>query len=426
MLRREVSLRIGARLSGHAVRGVLVDGTRVLAQASADGGRALGAVLNELGGMAPGAVQSVTLDISDVLLDALRRPDLEPGGSPVGVLRVLPRPPQHPAVADHPSDLLRSFVRYRATVAGGHDLFGAPLAPLDQAKAVEAARAARELGLGALAVVATGAVGSPGHESAVAEAVLDAVPELQVSLSHEVGGIGLLMRETAAVLNAVLLSVAGQVVDRCERATRRLGNVPCWFATSDGGRASAERLRALPVIGLEARAAMTLRGAAVRNEVKDAVMLIEDGDTYLIGEVRDGLPRVAPDLRGTLGLRLAAPQAVSTVVSTAAFHANRSRWLHGALGSPVSVIQNIELDLAAVGAASCEPTAWLDAVVHADSADELRARQRTMKERVLSMVVAGETPPGTERIIESSAVSLTYIPSGAYRLRVRAAAGTSP
>jgi hypothetical protein len=57
-------------------------------------------------------------------------------------------------------------------VRGGHDLFGTELTPLDIEAAVREARAAREAGFEALAVTATGAVGSTDHETAVAERIL--------------------------------------------------------------------------------------------------------------------------------------------------------------------------------------------------------------------------------------------------------------
>ena len=415
-------MRIGARLFGRVVRGVLADRGQVLAQSTAQGDRALRTVLRALGDRAPGGVRSVTFEISDLLVEAVRRPRTELDVTPVAVLRVLPRGPRHAALADHPWDTLRSLAPFRTTVGGGHDLFGTPLAPLDVPGAVEAAREARRRGLGAMAVVATGAVRTPGHETAVARAVLDAVPDLRVSLSHEVAGMGLLVRETAAVLNAALLSAAGRFVDRCQRAARVLGDVPCWFATGDGGRVSAERLRALPVHGLEAKWAMTLLGAAVLNRRDDATIVVEEGDVCTIGEVRDGLPHVAADLQGALGVRLAAPQPVLTVTSTESFRAAPARWLRGSPDVPPVVAAHGDLDPATVGAASCEPTSWVDLVVHAGSTEELRHQQRAAEDRARGMVTTSDAPPGSERIVESSATALAYVRAGTYRLRVRAAA----
>src|SRR5690606_13406500 len=112
-------MRIGARLSGRVVRGVLTDGHRVLRQSTAEGARALHTVLRELGEPAPRRVCSVTLEVSDLLVEAVRHPRADLSVTPVSVLRVLPRTPQHVALTDHPSATLRSFVLHRATVCGG-------------------------------------------------------------------------------------------------------------------------------------------------------------------------------------------------------------------------------------------------------------------------------------------------------------------
>ncbi|MFF3494619.1 hypothetical protein ACFYWS_25065 [Streptomyces sp. NPDC002795] len=416
-------MRIGVHLTGREARAVLADGSRVHACGAAMGGRALGTVLRELAGQATYSVRSVTLEVSDLLVDAVCRTGAGSAGAPVSVLRVLPRTSRHTASADHPSAMMRSFVAHRAAVSGGHDLFGTALAPLDVSGAVAAALEAHRSGLRAMAVVATGAVGAPGHESAVARAVLDAVPELRLSLSHEVGGVGLLLRESAAVLNAVMLSAAGDLVDRCRRAVRRLGDVSCWFATADGGRISAERLRALPVLGLDAAAAMNLLGAAALHGRGTGTVVVDDGRSCTIGELRDGLPHVAADLHSALGVRLAAPRPVVDVVGTEEFRADPARWLRGAPHEVPVIATEGRPDLGALGAALCEPTAWVDLVVQAESADELCRQRRAVEERALRMVVTSEAPPGSERIVESGATALAYMRAGTYRVRARATTG---
>lgn len=408
---------------------MLADGGRVHAHRTVQSGRVPGTLLRELAARAPHPVRSVTFEASALLADAVCGRGAGSAGTPVSVLRVLPRTTLHTASADHPSAMMRSFVAHRAAVSGGHDLFGTALAPLDVPGAVAAARAAHRSGLRAMAVVATGAVGTPGHESTVARAVLDAVPELRLSLSHEVGGVGLLLRESAAVLNAAMLSAAGDLVDRCQRAVRRLGDVPCWFATADGGRISAERLRALPVLGLDAATAMALLGAAALHGRDTGRIVVDDGQTCTIGELRAGLPHVAADLHSALGARLAAPRPVVDVVPAEDFRAAPERWLRDApqdvpvVDAEVREGQEDRPDPAALGAALCEPTAWVDLVVHAETADELAHQRRAVEERALRMVVTGEAPPGSERIVESRATALAYMRAGTYRVRARATTG---
>ena len=52
---------------------------------------------------------------------------------------------------------------------------------------------------------------SARHELLAAEIVKRELGEVHVSLSHEIGSVGLLERENATILNAALVGVAGDV-----------------------------------------------------------------------------------------------------------------------------------------------------------------------------------------------------------------------
>ena len=64
---------------------------------------------------------------------------------------------------------------------------------------------------------------SPRHELLAAEIVKRELGEIHVSLSHEIGSIGLLERENATILNGALAGVARDVA---ERDARRAGRAP--------------------------------------------------------------------------------------------------------------------------------------------------------------------------------------------------------
>ena len=65
---------------------------------------------------------------------------------------------------------------------------------------------------------------SAEHELAAAEIVREELgDDIHVSLSHEIGSIGLLERENATVLNAALRAVAAEVARRSGRRSRRTG-----------------------------------------------------------------------------------------------------------------------------------------------------------------------------------------------------------
>ncbi|RKT54604.1 hypothetical protein [Saccharothrix australiensis] len=424
-------MRIGVRLTPDLAHGALVDGGALVAAGSG--------APDELPARLAGGrrVDTVTWDVSAVLDASL--------GSVTGrvaAVRVLPGVTRAAALDGHPSALVRALVGWRARVTGGHDLFGAELAPLDL-DAGRAAELAAAGGLDTLAITATGAVGRADHEREVAARVLARRPGLRLCLSCEVGGPGLLEREAATVLNAALLDVADELVDRCAAATAALpGEVTCGFVTGEGGRVSAERLRSLPVLGLGAGDAARLSGAAVLGGAADAAVVLVGREEIAVGHVRDGLPRVEPDLAGPHGVRLAAPRpaltgwpagAVAAVAADLAGHEPQravvvvpddaedvaAGLLAGGGWTPVVV--RPAADPGAVGAACARAGAWLDVVATAETADELDRLRERVRQRALTVVATSGAAPGEEaRVVESTARPVAYLRSGVYRLHVRA------
>ncbi|MGW0518865.1 hypothetical protein [Crossiella sp. NPDC003009] len=431
-------MRIGVRLGVNRAHGALAHEGQVLAAGTeavaGRGGRQLSALLKRLAASSPSIVDSVTWDVSALLERALRR---GAGVQPVGAIRVLPRAPRQ---CGHPFELIRSLITWSATVTGGHDIFGAEMAPLDLDDALAKVAAAYAEGIRTLTVTATGASGSAEHEQAIAGRVAEEFPDLRVCLSHEVGGLGLVEREATNVVNAALLDFCEDLVDRCERITATLDGPPsCWFATGDGGRVSARRLRSVPARGVAATAAAALRGAALLAERPDGPVVLTGPKEILVGEVRAGWPRVEGDLLGALGVRLVAPQAAITVRPAAtadAFAAQlREQEGAGAVGvldeggeelaerlhrklRPVLSPVRGAADLCAVGAAVSEPSAWLDLVVTADSAEDLQRRQTMLEGQALSLVAASGGRPGRERVIRSVATPLAFLGRDVYRLWV--------
>ncbi|MBB1261158.1 hypothetical protein H3147_20365, partial [Streptomyces sp. OF8] len=404
------------------------------------------APLRALAAAAPRPVASVTWDISGPLQAALTAPEGTPGRARrVAAVRVVPRPPAAPPGGGHPSPLVTSLVSWRGVVRGGHDLFGTELAALEPEAVRRGVRDVLDSGARAVAVTATGAPASVDHESALAAELLARRPDLKLCLSHESGGLGLLEREAATVLNAALLEVADRVITSCEQATEALpGSPACWFATGDGGRVTGRRLRWTPVVGLAARTAAALIGAARTARVSDAVVALTDADEITIGQVRDGLPHVETDLTDGNGIRTCLPQPVLTRIpvhtpSAATLLATRSRHTSDVVAalSPAGVAvaealahpdhggpQHIHprADLTAVGAALTEPSAWVDILVPTDGPKCLEQHQRDAEQRALGLVAAHGAEPGSAYVVRSTATAAGYL--RVYRLQVRAASRT--
>ncbi|WP_432840211.1 hydantoinase/oxoprolinase N-terminal domain-containing protein [Dactylosporangium sp. CA-092794] len=366
----------------------------------------------ELTGAGPDAV---IVDISPTLLDAVVRPDSELPR--VAAVRIVPRAATDPALARSPAELVERRVARRFTVAGGHDLLGNELCPLDRG---QLAAVCAELAAGSIrhvAIVGAGSQARPAHERDVADAIQAAVPGARISVASEYGGQGLVAREATVVLDCALAVLTEQLLDRCERTLGRLpGGIPLRVARGDGGYSTPSRIRAMPVVAFGATAALELCGAAYLEGLDDCRVLLSRGGVQVAGEVRRGLALVSPAEPAGIGTELVVPTAVLSPEPDPA-PGVPGRVTDG----PVVRAQGDPWLLACVGAAISQPTSWLDEVAFIKSADQLETVRRDAEERATAFVMANGAAPGTAYFAEVSTVAVPYSPAGTVRIRVRVA-----
>ncbi len=362
-----------------------------------------------------GTPEAVTVDISPILLDAVRREHDLP---PVAVVRIVPRAATDPALARSPADVVERCIARRFTVAGGHDLLGNELCPLDRE---QLAAVCAELAAGPVrevAVVAAGSQARPAHERDVADAIQAAVPGARISVASDYGGQGLAAREATVVLDCALGVLTERLLDRCERTLARLpGRIHLRVARGDGGYSTPSRIRAMPVVAFGATEALELCGAAYLHGLADCRVLLPRDGVQVAGEVRHGLALVRPTEPAGIGTELVVPTAVLTPEPAVTVDGVPGR----VADVPVVHAPREPRLLACVGAAVSQPTSWLDEVAFIESAAELESVRRDAEERATAIVMANGAAPGTAYLAEVSTVAVPYSPSGTVRIRVRVA-----
>ncbi|GII93896.1 hydantoinase/oxoprolinase N-terminal domain-containing protein [Sinosporangium siamense] len=291
------ALRVGVDVGGTNTDAVVLDAAdRVLARAkrptspdvTAGLRAALDAVLGEIGGRAD-EVTRVMLGTTHATNAILERRSL----GRVAVLRLgAPATTAIPPLTGWPADLRRAVSAGEAVVGGGHFVDGRPIAPLDRA-AIR--RFLTEGGREADAVAVTGVFSPAGadQEREVAEIVRTelgaAVP---ISLSHEIGSLGLVERENATVLNAALYGVARDVTRALTDALAGRGLAPqTYFAQNDGTLMAVDHAARYPVLTIGSGPANSLRGAALLSGVSDAIVADVGGTSTDFGVLAGGFPR---------------------------------------------------------------------------------------------------------------------------------------
>jgi N-methylhydantoinase A/oxoprolinase/acetone carboxylase beta subunit len=288
-------LRIGIDVGGTNTDAVVVDETgRVLvAKKSATTPDPFDGIRNVMAqaliGVDTGEVTQAMLGTTHPANAIIQRRDL----GRVGVLRLAA--PSSLAIrpgAAWPQDLHKTVIGPSAIVGGGFEFDGTEIAPLDE-DAIRRFAGSFEDGIGAVAVSCAFAPASYDHELRAAEILAEELgKDFAVSLSHEVGSIGLLERENATILNASLLGVARRVVEGFHAALRQRGlSVDSFLTQNDGTLMTAEEAVRFPILTVGSAPTNSMRGACALAGLSDAIVIDVGGTSADTGILVDGFPR---------------------------------------------------------------------------------------------------------------------------------------
>jgi N-methylhydantoinase A/oxoprolinase/acetone carboxylase beta subunit len=97
------------------------------------------------------------------------------------------------------------------------------ISKLDAGELRHIGRRIKNLGIDTIAVTSVFSPINNEFERIAAEILVEAVPDAHVTLSSEIGRIGLLERENAAIMNACLCPLSGEVVAAFRTAIAKIG-----------------------------------------------------------------------------------------------------------------------------------------------------------------------------------------------------------
>lgn len=289
-------LRIGVDVGGTNTDAVLLRGRGVLATHKApttpDVGSGIVAAIDDVlrtAAVAPGAIAAVmigTTHFTNALVEARHL-------CRVGVLRLgAPATLAIRPMVDWPASLREAVHGHTEIVRGGFNYDGRPITTLDRDELRRAAREFAARGLEAVAVSSVFAPVNAAQEQEVAELLHEELPGARVALSSQIGRIGLIERENAAIMNAALLPMAGRVVDSFRRALADLGlRAPFYVSQNDGTLLDPEVVARYPVLTFASGPTNSMRGAAFLSGMADGLVMDIGGTTTDVGVLVQGFPR---------------------------------------------------------------------------------------------------------------------------------------
>ncbi|WP_449289841.1 hydantoinase/oxoprolinase N-terminal domain-containing protein [Nonomuraea fastidiosa] len=301
-------VRIGIDVGGTNTDAVLLDGRQVLAAVktgtTAD---VTSGIVSALRGLQEqrafdsADVQAVmigTTHFINALVEARRL-------APTAALRLsLPAGASLPPMVDWPQRLIDAVSGRSYLVHGGHEFDGRHIAELDEA---EVRKAADDMGQAGVRSVAITSVFSPVNaefEARAAEIIAERLPGVAISLSHEIGRVGLLERENATIINAALRELAAHIVDGLAASITGEGiTAPLYLSQNDGTLMDVDFARRYPVATFASGPTNSMRGAAVLSGLDTCAVVDVGGTTSDVGVLRHGFPREATTDVTVAGIR---------------------------------------------------------------------------------------------------------------------------
>jgi N-methylhydantoinase A/oxoprolinase/acetone carboxylase beta subunit len=291
-------MRIGIDVGGTNTDAVLMDGRQVLAEVKTlttpDVTGGIVAVLAELQQTRPFPPEQIstvmigTTHFTNAVVEARRL-------APTATVRLgLPATAALPPMTDWPARLRDALGEHSYLCPGGYEFDGRLISEFGEKEVRDAAADIAAKGIRTVAISAVFSPVNADMELRAAEVLRGVIPDVSVSLSHEIGRVGLLERENATILNACLREVAASITAALERAVRAAGIVaPVYISQNDGTLMTVDYCREYPVATFASGPTNSMRGAAFLSGRTDCVVIDVGGTTSDVGSLVRGFPRDA-------------------------------------------------------------------------------------------------------------------------------------
>ena len=191
------------------------------------------------------------------------------------------------------ADDLRALVLESAIIGGGFEHDGKEIAPLDET-AARAFFAKLKNRVKSVAISCVFSAVRNDHELRAAAICKEVMGDgVHISISSEIGSMGLVERENATILNAMLHDVAQRITSGFAGSLKELGvtQADIYLSQNDGTLMTMEYARKYPVLTIACGPTNSIRGASYLSKLADAVVIDVGGTTTDLGMLQKGFPR---------------------------------------------------------------------------------------------------------------------------------------
>jgi len=211
----------------------------------------------------------------------------------IGAIRIgLPASSAIPIMEDFPKDLKLLLSKHCYMVHGGVEYDGRLISPLNEREIKDVLHKMKGE-IESLAITGIFSKIIPDQELQVADWAKEILGnDIKISCSHQIGGLGLLERENACILNASLQEVALKMVNALEETTKRLNlSAQLFIGQNDGTLMSLKQAQDFPVLTISSGPTNSIRGAGALSKIKNGIVIDVGGTTSDGGVLVNHFPR---------------------------------------------------------------------------------------------------------------------------------------
>lgn len=214
--------------------------------------------------------------------------------APIGILRIgAPATTGIPPMVDWAEDIQKIAVK-SVMIGGGFEYDGKELAAFDQEAACRFFTEMKEMGIRSIAISSVFSTVRNDHELAAAKLCRKIMGEdVHLSISSEIGSMGLIERENATILNAALYQVAERFTEGFAKSLAEEGieQAAIYLSQNDGTLMTMEQARRYPILTIACGPTNSIRGAGYLSKLQNAIVVDVGGTTTDLGVIQNGFPR---------------------------------------------------------------------------------------------------------------------------------------
>lgn len=176
-------------------------------------------------------------------------------------------------------------------IDGGFEYDGKEIAPINPNQIKSAISLAVQKKIEAVAVIGIFANVNRSQEEEVKALFNNLAPSIHITLSHTMGGLGLLARENATIINATTITLY-QKISRAFKDAMKLLQLPSqvYLTYGDGTKTNLEDPTITPLRTFHSGPVNSINGAGILANIKNAVTIDIGGTSSDIGILREGKP----------------------------------------------------------------------------------------------------------------------------------------